>query len=57
MGKRSRITNLTSFCEFVSEAVNTQHQVDSAYFNLQKAFDQNDHPVLLFRLDQIGFSD
>lgn len=54
--KRSTITNLTIFSQFVSEAINDKTQVDVIYTDFQKAFDQIDHYILLNKLHKLGFS-
>lgn len=45
--KRSTISNLRYFTKYVSCAVDAQEQVDVIYTDLSKAFDGNDHGLLL----------
>jgi hypothetical protein len=53
--KRSTLTNLAYFSQYVSEAIDSKYQVDVLYTDFQKAFDQIDHFILLRKLEQFGF--
>lgn len=54
--RRSTTTNLASFTEFTVKILDTGGQVDVLYTDIQKAFDQIDHYILLSKLDKIGIS-
>jgi hypothetical protein len=53
--RRSTLTNLAYFSQYVSEAIDSKYQVDVLYTDFQKAFDQIDHFILLRKLEQFGF--
>ena len=55
--KRSTVTNLGCFAQYVSEIIDNRGQVDSIYMDISKAFDQIDHFILLSKLKAYGFSD
>ncbi|KAJ3666142.1 hypothetical protein Zmor_001596 [Zophobas morio] len=57
MRKRSTVTNLACFNQFVAEVMDSGSQVDTVYLDFQKAFDQVDHHILLTKLKIYGFSD
>ena len=57
MEKRSTISNLACFTQFTSKAIDNRQQVDTIYFDFQKAFDQIDHFILLDKLKRFGFSE
>ena len=54
--RRSTITNLSCFSQYVSEALDDNSQVDVIYTDFNKAFDQIDHYVLLAKLGSFGLS-
>lgn len=54
--KRSTITNLLNFTNFVSEALESKKQVDVVYTDFTKAFDRVNHDVLLLKLHNLGFT-
>lgn len=54
--KRSTVTNLACFTQYVAEAMDDQGQVDVIYTDFHKAFDTIDHHVLLLKLSKLGFS-
>ena len=54
--KRSTVTNLACFSQFVSEVIDKQGQVDVVYTDFQKAFDQIDYYILLNKLQSYGFT-
>jgi hypothetical protein len=49
--RRSTLTNLAYFSQYVSEAIDSKYQVDVLYTDFQKAFDQIDHFILLRKLE------
>ena len=51
--KRSTFTNLTSFCQYVHDAINNKSQVDVLYTDMEKAFDRVRHCVILKTLSQM----
>lgn len=53
---RSTVTNLVSFLQYTAPAVLDRNQVDTAYFDLSKAFDVVDHNLLNIKLKKIGLS-
>lgn len=53
--KRSTVTNLLLFTNFVISEVAKGNQVDAIYTDFSKAFDRVDHKVLLFKLGRLGF--
>lgn len=55
--KRSTITNLACFSQYVSDSIDSRGQVDTIYTDFCKAFDQIDHFVLLDKLCRFGFSE
>lgn len=52
--KRSTVTNLAVFTQFESEILDNWGQVDAIYLDIQKAFDQIVHPVLLTKVFEFG---
>ncbi|CAH2105396.1 unnamed protein product [Euphydryas editha] len=54
MLKRSTLTNLSVFTNFVHTAMDKQQQVDVIYTDFQKAFDRVDHVILLQKLQALG---
>ena len=57
MTKRSTVTNLSVFSQYVADEINTNGQVDVIYTDMQKAFDQLDLNILLKKLNVLGFSE
>lgn len=57
MEKRSTVSNLACFKQFVAEVIDDGGQVDVIYTDFQKAFDQIDHFALLQKLKSFGFSE
>lgn len=56
MEKRSTVTNLAIFTQFITESMDKGNKVDTIFLDFQKAFDQMDHFILLEKLDRFGFS-
>nr|CAH7747916.1 unnamed protein product [Callosobruchus chinensis] len=56
MSKRSVTTNLCSFLNYLSTAVDQQLQVDIIFMDFSKAFDQINHSLLLQKMNKFGFS-
>ncbi|KAK9886313.1 hypothetical protein WA026_015824 [Henosepilachna vigintioctopunctata] len=56
MKNRSTVTNLACITHSLSETLNDRGQIDVIYTDIQKAFDQIDHRILLSKLKAIGFS-
>ena len=48
--KRSTITNLMNFTQFVSETLESKKQVDIVYTDFTKAFNRVNHDVLFLKL-------
>lgn len=57
MAQRSTVTNLACVTQFISDSLDAGGQVDVIYTDIQKAFDQIDHYLLLSKLESFGFSD
>ena len=55
MEKRSTVTDLSCFTQYVSEAIDQNKQLDVVYTDSLKAFDQVDHYVLFRKLNHFGF--
>lgn len=53
--KRSTLTNLMSFTEYIYSAFSSWSQVDVIYLDFEKAFDKIRHDVLLSKLSSFGF--
>lgn len=51
---RSCQTNLCTYSDFISVALDKASQVDSVYFDFRKAFDRVDHNILLQKLSFYG---
>ena len=56
MPKRSCLTNLLEFLEFVAEAVDRGELVDVIYLDFQKAFDKVPHARLLEKIKAHGIT-
>ncbi|XP_063914819.1 kinesin-like protein Klp61F [Zophobas morio] len=54
--KKSTVTNLAVFAQYVSEITDCNGQYDVVYTDFAKAFDQIDHGLLLEKLSNLGFS-
>lgn len=54
--KRSTVSNLCCFTQYVSEYLDVQGQVDVVYTDFSKAFDRISHVILLKKLRNFGFS-
>jgi hypothetical protein len=54
--KRSTVTNLACFSQYVSESINQGSQVDTIYTDFSKAFDRVDHRLIISKLDMFGIS-
>lgn len=52
----STSTNLLELTTFVNEGFVSGKQTDAIYTDFSKAFDRVNHDLLLFKLDQMGFS-
>lgn len=55
--KRSTVTNLVAFTQFVSEVLDRNGQVDVNYTDFAKAFDRVQHDVLLHKLSNYGLDE
>lgn len=53
---RSCVTNLATFSELITAALDGRGQVDVVYTDFQKAFDRIDHYLLLHKLELFGLS-
>lgn len=53
---RSIVTNLLELTTFVNDGFVNKKQTDVVYTDFSKAFDKVNHNLLLFKLDQMGFS-
>ncbi|XP_051168814.1 uncharacterized protein LOC127286432 [Leptopilina boulardi] len=56
MRRRSVLTNLTLFTNFVASHIGKGLQVDVIYTDFAKAFDKVDHAILVSKLEALGFS-
>ncbi|CAF4755691.1 unnamed protein product [Pieris macdunnoughi] len=54
INKRSTITNLTVFTNYVLQSMDGGAQVDVIYTDFEKAFDRVDHTILLHKLQLLG---
>ena len=54
MKKKSSLTNLLMFFEFVCKAVDNGEPVDVIYLDFQKAFDKVPHSRLLLKVRALG---
>lgn len=54
--RKSTVTNLVCFTNFVSHAIESGKQVDVIYTDFRKAFDSVQHDILLSKLSDIGLS-
>lgn len=52
--KRSTVTNLTCFLDYVLRNMDGGGQVDVVYTDFEKAFDRVDHAILLQKLEALG---
>lgn len=57
ISKRSTISNLTIFTQYISDHIDKLGQVDVVYTDFSKAFDKINHRLLLNKLRTFGFSD
>lgn len=56
INRRSTITNLACFSQFICDCVDSNGQVDVVYTDFAKAFDRLDHGLLLTKLSKAGLS-
>lgn len=56
MWRRSLMTNLALFTNYVSLNLDSRVQVDAIYKDFCKAFNQADHAILVVRLEEMCFS-
>ncbi|XP_063924694.1 uncharacterized protein LOC135138647 [Zophobas morio] len=54
--KKSTVTNLLEFTQYVLNEFDSFHQVDVVYTDLSKAFDIVDHKILLHRLSEFDLN-
>lgn len=54
MNKRSTVTNLTYFTNYIFRSMDDGKQVDVIYTDFEKAFDRVDHIILLHKLNALG---
>lgn len=52
--KRSVLTNLVNFTEYLTSNMDNRHQVDVIYTDYSKAFDKVNHSILIKKLHQLG---
>lgn len=57
MPKRSTLSNLVSFNEFLIDVLENKGQVDVPYLDFSKAFDKVNHNLLISKLQAIGVQD
>lgn len=56
MNNRLTVTNLACISQFILEVLDSSGQVDVTYIDIQEAFDEIDHYLLLSKLHSFGFS-
>lgn len=56
ISKRSTISNLAVFSQYICESLDNNVQVDVIYTDFTKAFDRIDHDLLLHKLQSTGFT-
>lgn len=54
MQRRSTVTNLGVFTDYILKVMDEKDQVDVIYTDFEKAFDRVDHVILLRKLDVLG---
>lgn len=52
--KRSTITNLANFLNYVTDSIDSKKQVDTIYTDFSKAFDKVNHKLLTTKLSSFG---
>lgn len=55
--RRSTATNLASFCQVASDALEDDNQLDVLFIDFAKAFDKVDHTRLVLKLEKIGLAE
>lgn len=54
MNRRSTVTNLTVFSNYILRSMDDRMQIDVIYTDFEKAFDRVDHIILLHKLQALG---
>lgn len=54
MAKKSTVTNLAEFTNFIAKNISRGGQIDTVYTDFAKAFDSVDHEILLKKLQVMG---